>query len=181
MKNVIAKSILALATGASMFAIPSVAKADHFGVRIEARDEKCVSRRIWVEPVYEARSTQVWVEPIYRTETVPVFVNEYYETKCDKVWIEPVYEVRDVVRFEHGRRRVFRERVLVRAGFWNNVERKVCVPAHYRNEDRQVLVTPGHFETRVDRVCVREGHWDVVIEPAHHDRFAIGFGFRGHF
>ena len=61
-------------------------------------------RRVWVEPVYEERNTQVWVEPVYRTETVPVFVNEYFETKCDRVWVEPVYEVREVVRYEHGRR-----------------------------------------------------------------------------
>jgi len=183
MKNLLTKSILTLAAGAGIFATPTFAKADHghavIGVRIE---ENCAPRRVWINAVYENRETKVWVEPVYRTECVPVFVNEYFETKIDRVWIEPAYEVREVVRFDHGRRCLSRERVLVRAGGWQNVERRVCVPAHYRNEDRQVLVTAGHFECRTDQVCVREGHWNV-IETGHveHDRFAFGFGWHGHF
>ena len=147
MKNLIAKSMLSLAAGAGMFAIPTTAKADHgrVEVRVDRHEEHFGHRRIWIEPVYEERATQVWVEP--------------------------VYEVRDVVRFEHGRRCVSHERVLVRAGGWQNVEKRVCVPAHYRNEDRQVLVTPGHFETQTTRVCVREGRWDG----------AVSFGFGLHF
>ena len=170
MKNLIAKSMLSLAVGAGMFAIPTTAKADHgrVEVRVDRHEEHFGHRRIWIEPVYEERATQVWVEPVYRTECVPVFVNEYFETKTERVWVEPVYEVRDVIRFEHGRRCVSHERVLVRAGGWQNVEKRVCVPAHYRNEDRQVLVTPGHFETQTTRVCVREGRWDGAV--------SIGFG-----
>jgi hypothetical protein len=180
MKNLFSKSILTLAAGAGLFAIPTTAKADHHvEVRVERREVGFAPRRIWIEPVYEERATQVWVEPVYRTECVPVFVNEYYETKCDRVWSPPVYEVREVVRFERGRRYVSRERMLVRAGGWQNVERRVLVPAHYRNEDRQVLVAPGHFETRTDRVCVREGHWnDVELGVGiGHGRVNFGLGF----
>jgi len=183
MKRMIAKSMLAVAAAVGTFSIPSFAKADHLSVRIGdvRRDEH---RRVWVEPVYEERKTQVWVEPIYRTEDVPVFVNEYVETKCDRVWVEPVYETREVVRYERGRRICTRERVCVRPGGWQNVERKVVVPAHYRHESREVLVTPGHYETKCDRVCVREGHWEgVEFERPHgdRDRLSIGFDFRGRF
>lgn len=169
MKTLIAKSMLSLAVGAGLFAIPTTAKADHrVEFRAERHEEHFAPRRVWTEPVYEERATQVWVEPVYRTECVPVFVNEYYETRCERVWVEPLYEVREVVRFEHGRRCVSRERVLVRAGGWQYVDRRVCVPAHYRNEDRQVLLTPGHFETRTGRACVREGRWDGGV--------SVGFG-----
>ena len=40
------------------------------------------------------------------------------------------------------------ERVLVRAG-------------HFENRDRQVLVAAGHFETCDRRVCVAEGHFET--------------------
>jgi hypothetical protein len=185
MKTMLAKSILALAAGAGVFAIPTTAKADHFSGRVEIRkDDDCrrdAPRRVWVEPVYEERRSRVWVEPVYRCESVPVFVNEYVETKCDRVWVEPVYEVREVVRYERGRRVCVRERICVREGGWQNVERRVCVPAHYRHEDRQVLVTPGHFEDRCDRVCVREGHWETVgFEPRHErERLSFNFGIFG--
>jgi hypothetical protein len=194
MKHLIAKSILAMAAGAGTFAIPTFAKADHldrFHVdyrRDRDRDRDCDRdvRRVWVEPVYEERTTQVWVEPVYRCETVPVWVNEYYETKCDKVWVEPVYEVREVVRYERGRRCCARERVCVRPGGWQTVERKVCVPGHYRHEERQVLVTPGHYENKCERVCVREGRWDTVERERPHfdrdrDRVSVGFDIRGRF
>jgi hypothetical protein len=186
MKHLIAKSILALAAGVGTFAMPTFAKADHLDrFHVDFRrdhDHDRDLRRVWVEPVYEERNTQVWVEPVYRTESVPVWVNEYFETKCDKVWVEPVYEVREVTRYQHGRRFCARERVCVRPGGWQTVERKVCVPAHYRHDDRQVLVTPGHYETRCDRVCVREGYWRTVeTERPHadHDRISIGFGIHG--
>src|SRR5258706_639972 len=110
MKTVLAKSILTLAAGAGMFAIPTTAKADHLiGVRVERHEENCAPRRIWIDAAYEERCSQVWIEPVYITQCVPVFVNEYVETKCDRIWVEPVYEVREVVRFEHGRRCVSRD------------------------------------------------------------------------
>jgi len=60
MKRVLAKSILALAAGVGAFTFPTTAKADHFDrFRVEVRREE--PRRVWVDPVYEERSTQVWV------------------------------------------------------------------------------------------------------------------------
>jgi len=185
MKHTLAKSILSLAAGVALFSVPSTARADHFGIGIRAEDRPVehVAPRRWVEPVYEERQTQVWVEPVYRTEGERVLVPERYETQCDRVWHAPVYEVREVVRYEHGRRICTRERVCVRPGGYDAVERRVLIPAHYQNDDRQVLVTPGHYETRCDRVCVREGHWEGVDVRYHdhdHDRVSVGFGIRGH-
>jgi hypothetical protein len=181
MKQVIAKSILALAAGVGAFSIPTTAQADHFDRYREVRHD---DRRVWVEPVYQERNTQVWVEPVYRCESVPVFVAPYDEVKCERVWVEPVYEVREVVRYERGRRVCVRERVCVRPGGWQNVERKVCVPAHYRHEDRQVLVTPGYYETKCERVCVREGYWQTVETErprVERERVSVGFDIRGRF
>ena len=195
MKHLFAKSLLSLATTAGLFAIPTTAQAgdrwghhdDYFRIDFRTggrRVDDCETRRVWVEPVFEERKTQVWVEPIYRTESVPVFVNERVETKCDRVWVEPAYDVREVVRYDHGRRFCGRERVCVRPGHWETVERPVVVPAHERHEERQVLVAPGHYETRCDRVCVREGHWETVaVGHPHpeHDRLSINLGLGGHF
>jgi hypothetical protein len=188
MKHFLAKSVLTLAAGVGAFSIPTFAKADHLDrFHVEVRRDRDHDRgpaRVWVEPVYQERTSQVWIEPVYRCETVPVFVNEYYETKTERVYVEPVYEVREVTRYEHGRRVCVRERVCVRPGGWQNVERKVCVPAHYRHDERQVLVTPGHYETRCERVCVREGHWQAVETErprVERDRVSIGFDIRGHF
>src|SRR4051812_11099691 len=112
MKRVLAKSILALAASAGLFAIPATAKADHrdgyrdrdrgdFFFRIEKRDDR---HRVWVEPVYEERTNRVWVEPVYRTECIRIPVGGHYETRCERVWVEPIYENREVVRYERGRR-----------------------------------------------------------------------------
>src|SRR3954462_3867280 len=129
MKRQLTKSILALACGAGVFAFAApAARADHFDIRFRDRDvRRDEPRRVWVEPVYEERCSKVWVEPVYRSESCPVFVNGYWETKCDRVWVEPVYEYREVVRYERGRRVCTRERVCVRAGHWDNVERRVWV------------------------------------------------------
>jgi hypothetical protein len=184
MKTVLAKSILALASAAGVMSLPTTAKADHldrFHIEIRNDHRRDEVRRVWVEPVYEERATRVWVEPVYRTECVPVYVEGGYETRCEKVWVEPVFEVRDVVRYEHGHRRFCRERVCIREGHWENVERRVRVSGHYENQDRQVLATPGHFEDRCERVCVREGYWRTVEFERPHDRFSIGFGFGGRF
>jgi hypothetical protein len=187
MKNVIAKSVLALAAATATFSIPTTAQAGHrdgFRIDIRNNDDRHDARRVWVEPVYEVRCTKVWVEPVYRTESVPVFVKEYHETKLERVWVEPVYEYREVVRYERGRRICTRERVCVRHGGWQTVERQVCVPAHYRHETRQCLVTPGHYEDRHERVCVREGYWETVVaDHGHHgrDRVSFNLGVFGRF
>src|SRR5215212_1715846 len=134
-RRTLAKSILTLAATAWAFSFAApVAKADRFDFRYrESRhdDRRDHERRVWVEPVYEERCNKVWVEPVYRTETCPVFVNGYWDTKCDRVWVEPVYEYREVVRYERGRRVCTRERVCVRPGHWDTVERRVWVPEHY--------------------------------------------------
>src|SRR5215212_9173706 len=92
MKHLFAKSLLSLATAASLFAIPTTAQAGdrwgrHDDFRIDLRTggrraDDCEPRKVWVEPVFEERKTQVWVEPVYRTESVPVFVAERCETQC---------------------------------------------------------------------------------------------------
>jgi hypothetical protein len=192
MKHLFAKSLLSLATTAGLFAIPTTAQAgdrwnrhdDYFRVDFRTggrRADDCEPRKVWVEPVFEERKTQVWVEPVYRTESVPVFVAERCETKCDRVWVEPVYEFREVVRYERGRRHCGRERVCVRPGHWENVERRVVIPAHYRHEDRQVCVREGHYETRCDRVCVREGHWETVAAHPRFERDRLSINLGGRF
>src|SRR5687767_11465962 len=102
------KSIVALAAGVAAISFAGPARADHRErARIEFRhghDDRCDTRRVWVQPIYEERSTQVWVEPIYRVESVPVFVKWYWDTRCERVWVEPAYEVREVVRYGRGRR-----------------------------------------------------------------------------
>src|SRR4051794_4277461 len=115
MKRIIAKSIVALAAAAGVYAMPTAARADHFDVRFQQNVRDCdrdreVSR-VWVEPTFEDRCTKVWVEPVYRTECVKVLVPESFVTKCDRVWVEPVYEFRETVRYEHGRRICVRDRV----------------------------------------------------------------------
>jgi hypothetical protein len=189
MKRLIATSALALAAAAAVFSVPTAARAgDRFDIRFESRDRRdrdCdrVSR-VWVPPVYEDRCTKVWVEPVYRTVCEKVWVPERYEVKCDRVWVEPVFEYREVVRYEHGRRCCVRERVCVRPGGYQTVERRVCIPGYYRTEDRQVLVCAGHFEERRERVCVREGHWDEVAEHHHgrdRDRLSLNIGVFGRF
>ena len=184
MKRILAKSIVALAASAAAFSIPSTTRAgDRFDLRIESRDRghRDHVERVWVPPVYEDRCTKVWVEPAYRSECVKVWVPERYETRCDRVWVEPVYEVREVVRYERGRRICTRERVCVRPGGWQTVEKRVCIPGFYRTEDRPVLVSPGHFEERRERVCVREGHYETVAVEHHHDRdrFSLDLGIFG--
>jgi hypothetical protein len=186
MKTLITKSILALAAGAALFATPAAHAGDRdrhdrdrghadFFFRIDSRSRDCEPRRVWVEPVYEHRTTRVWVEPVYRTECVRVPLEGRYETRCDRVWVEPVYEYREVVRYHRGHRHCTRERVCVRPGHFRTVESRVWVPGGFRTEERQVLVTPGHFETRTDRVCVREGHWTAVGDDRPRERFTFGF------
>jgi hypothetical protein len=190
-RNTLTKSILALAAFA---ALPLTAQAgdrfrDHGRLRDRdyrdrdhrhhdvRRDDHCETRKVWVEPVYDERVSQVWVEPVYRTETVPVRIPGYWETKCERVWCEPVFEIREVVRYERGRRVVCRERVCVREGGWHNVDRKVWVPEQCRYETRRVLVCEGRYETKRERVCVRDGYWKTVEVPRERVTFGINVRF----
>lgn len=192
MKRLVAKSMIALAASASLFAVPSFAAAGHrddrFDVRIDYRDggfrkeDRCEPRRVWVAPVYEERCNKVWVEPVYRTECTPVMVSAgYNRTVCKQVWVEPVYEVREVVRYDrHGHRVCTRERVCVRPGHFEERQCTEWVPAQYRNEERQVLVCAGRWEERRERVCVREGHWETVVDHRQTyrggDRLSVSLG-----
>ncbi|HEY7087714.1 MAG TPA: hypothetical protein VH518_06460 [Tepidisphaeraceae bacterium] len=119
-----------------------------------------VTQRVWVAPVYQTVCDHVWVEPVYRTD-------------CDRVWVEPAYQARNVVRWEHGRRVVCSEQVLVAAG-------------HFEDRPHQVLVTPGHFEDVQRQVVLTPGHWEdrpvVVAAPVApaNDSFSFSFGYHGH-
>jgi hypothetical protein len=110
--------------------------------------------RVWVPPVYRTECERVWVEPVYRTE-------------CQRVWIEPVYQLREVVRWDCGRRIITHERVMVSPGHWENRDHQVLVtPGHYRNVERQVVVSAGYWDTR--HVGIAQPAGGVVLN----------FGFR---
>lgn len=132
---------------------------DRDDVRVDVRfgtvPPPVCTERVWVEPVYRTVCERVWVEPVYRTE-------------CERIWIEPVYEVRQVVRWEHGRRVVCHERVMVRPGRWEE-------------HPRQVLVREGHWQTIERQELVRAGYWeDRVVQPPVYagSGWSIDFGWR---
>lgn len=111
-------------------------------------------------PAYEERTQRIWVEPVYRTVCDRVWHEPVVQDVCDRVWVEPVYEVRDVVRYEGWRRCVYRERVLVCPGHWEDRHRQVVVSEGYwETIQRQELVTPGHWEYRTVQVRADEGAW----------------------
>ena len=106
-------------------------------------------------PVYEERQVQVWVEPVYRTVTDRQWVPPVYRTVTERVWAPERYEYRDIVRYEGGWRRIYRQRVCVEPGHYQDVQRQELVCAgHWDAAERQELVTPGHYETRIERVPV---------------------------
>jgi hypothetical protein len=158
MKNLIKKSLLAVAATAGLFTTTSTF-ADHrhgggnYGTSVIIRGSDCGPRRVWIEPVYEERQTRVWVPAAYRTV-------------CDRVWVEAVYETRCVTRRDHcGRLVTVHERVCVRPGGWQNVERQVCV-------------SEGRWENRCERACVRDGCWETVSygHPRYNSGVAVSFG-----
>ena len=114
------------------------------------------------EPVYEERRVRVWIPPVYRTVLEKRWVEPVYETVTEKVWVPEEYEVRQVRRYDprHGWGS-HEERVLVRPGRYDIVERRVCVrEGYFENLERQVLVSEGHWEWKTERVQVgtREVH-----------------------
>ena len=104
---------------------------------------------------YEERQVQVWVEPVYRTVSARQWVPAFYRTVVERVLVPERCEYRDVVRFEHGWRRVHRERVVVQPARYEDVSRQELVCAgHWETTTRQEQVTPGYYETRIERVPV---------------------------
>jgi hypothetical protein len=194
MKNGLTRKLAILvATTAGLASLaPATAQArdrhddDHFGIDIRIGSDR-PSRR-WIPGVTEDRCTQVWVEPVYRTVCDQVYERPVYRTVVDRVWCEPVYrttcervwvpdryECRDVTCYDRGRPYLRTERVLVREGHYESIERRVLVTdghydtierqvpvseGRYRRVERQELVTPGHYETRTERVEVVPGHWE---------------------
>ena len=162
---------------------------DHGGGRIDIH----LGGPTWDRPpVIEERTAQVWVEPVYRTVSERVWVPAEYRTVTDRVWREPVvqrvrqnvwvpdrYEDRDIGRWEHGRRVIVRERVLVAPGHYElrNCD-VVVVPGHYEDITRQELVCDGHWAmvNREELIC--PGHWETRVErvavgPRHDDSARI--------
>lgn len=163
---------------AALGAGPSLAQADRYerdrdgrfrderiDFRIGERRDRFEERRVWVEPVYRTVCDKVWVEPVYRTEVQRVWCEPVYQTVCEKVWVPDRYEVREVVRNEHGRRVIRRERIL-------------CERGHYVEQNRQVLVSAGHWDNVEKRFCVSEGYWSTVerrecVTPGHWETVAV--------
>src|SRR5205807_4479900 len=107
--------ILTAATCASVAAMPLTARAhDRIDLNIRLGEPvACGERtvRIWVEPVYRTITDRVWVEPVYKTV-------------CENVWVPDRCEVRERTCFEHGRRIVREERIVI-PGHFDRVERRV--------------------------------------------------------
>ncbi len=195
MLNLTRKAVLLTASFAGIASIAPAALAhdhdrDRVGVDIRIGESDCRPlvrervTRVWVEPVYRTVCDRVWVAPVYRTECSRVWVEPVYKTACEQVWVPDRFEIRETVRWEHGRRIVCRDSVLVCPGHfdkverqilvcdghWQNVERQVLVAdGHYDRVERQELVTPGHYEDRVQRVEVRERPTGFL---------GLGFSFR---
>jgi hypothetical protein len=123
--------------------------------------------RYWVEPVYNTVRERVWVEPVYKTECERVWVPPVYNTVYEDVCVPARYELRDCVRYEHGRRIVVRERVLVEAEHHRRVARNVCVSeGRWDTVERRVCISQGHWDVVERRVCASEGRWDYRVERA---------------
>jgi len=118
--------------------------------------------RVWVEPVYQDRTTRVWVEPVYRTVCDRVWRDEVRQDVCDRVFVPERVEYRPVAHADRWGRRVFvQERVVVTPAHYEEQHRTIVVaPGHWENVERQELVAPGHYEDRCEKVCVSPGHWE---------------------
>lgn len=81
------------------------------------RHTHCASCRRWIAPRCETVTERVWVPG-----------------RCERVWVPPQYrEICD----PWGRR----QRLLVRAGYWDTIEH----PGHWERRTRQIQV-PGRWE-----------------------------------
>lgn len=179
--NRMLKNKWVLAVLAMVLALPAMASAQVHdyrngrydrGDRYDRRDKHDHKGDIRVgigfgSPAYERRIDRVWIEPVYRTEIDRVWIEPVYRTEIERIWIEPIYEMREVVRYEYGRRVIRHERVLVRPGCWET-------------RPRQVLVCEGYWKTVERQVLVRAGCWEerVVMVPAPRPSFTFGFDYR---
>ena len=185
LKNVLSrKSLLVAAAGAMM--LPAIASAsdrdrydrgDRYDYRDDHRDYRRDDRRddhrdkidlnirIGSGPVYENRVERVWVEPVYRTVCDRIWRPAVTQDVCDRVWVEACYEDRDTVYWEHGRKVIRRERVLVSPGHYEDRHRTIVISeGHWENVERQELVSAGHFEDRTTRVRVDDrSSWSFGI------------------
>lgn len=159
MKSLAARTGMKTAVAAALMCLsPAAALAGHHDFNIDldfhhGRPHIEIHQAPPPPPVYEQREVRVWVEPVYRTVTDRQWVAPEYRTVSDRVWVPDQYELRDVSRFEHGRRYLYRERVLVQPGHYDMVTRQELVcDGHWQNVERQELVTPGHYETRIENV-----------------------------
>jgi hypothetical protein len=138
--------------------------------------------RHWVEPVYRRTSERVWVEPVYKCVTERVWVAPVYRTVYEEVYSPARYEVREIVRYEHGRRCLLRERYLIEPACTRRVARQVCVaPGHWDTVERRVCVAEGHWDVVERNVCVSEGRWDYRTErvelSSHEQHSGLGIRF----
>lgn len=136
--------------------------------------------QVWVEPVYQTAVDHVWVAPTYRTVTDRVWCPPVTQNVTQRVWIPDRFEGRDVVRYEHGRRCIVRENVLVAPGHYEDRVTQVEVtPGHYDEAQHQELVCAGHYEDVQRQVLVAPGHFETrVAEIEHRDSVAVRFPIR---
>jgi hypothetical protein len=107
--------------------------------------------RYWVEPVYTVRTERVWVQPVYRTVSERVWVEPVYKTVYEEVRTPARYEVREITRYEHGRKTVTRERTLIDPGGIQRIGREVCV-------------SEGRWDYRVERVEVTGREEETLLD-----------------
>jgi hypothetical protein len=123
-------------------------------------------RRVWVEPVYRTVCDRVWVEPVYEDRCERVWQEAVYEDRCEQVWVPDRFEFRtERGRDECGRRVDRQVRILIQAGHYETVTRRVCVrEAGWVEMPRRVCVRDGHWQTIERQELVQAGHWkDVVV------------------
>lgn len=124
------------------------------------------SVRVWVEPVYRTTYERVWIEPVYRTVCQPEWREPVYRSVCESAWVPDYWETRTVMRYEGGRRVYCTERVLVRPGHYERVERNVMVsPGGWENIEHQELVSEGYWKIVERQEVIIPGHWEERVEP----------------
>ncbi len=121
--------------------------------------------RYWVEPAYRVVSERVWVEPVYRTVNERVWAPPVHRTVYEEVNVPARYEVREVVRYQRGRKVIIRERTLIEPARCERVAREVCVSeGRWDIVEKRVCVSEGHWDVVEKRVCESEGRWDYRVE-----------------
>jgi hypothetical protein len=111
-------------------------------------------------PAYEQREVRVWIDPVYRTVSDRQWVAPEYRTVVDRVWVPEQYGFRNTMYFDHGRRCISRERVLIQPGYYQDVSRQELVcEGRWQSVERQELVSPGHWETRLETVAANRAQY----------------------